>query len=123
MGDVRGKEKADLYAGAKAFLFPTKLNEAFGLVLVEAMLSGTPVICSMNGACPEIVSPEAGFLCRELGDYISAVERLQEIKPSACRAFAMERYHYRSMAAGYVKEYEAEISASSNGKARARTGP
>ncbi|MBC7911255.1 MAG: glycosyltransferase, partial [Pyrinomonadaceae bacterium] len=51
IGDVRGKEKAELLAGAKAFLFPTKVDEAFGLGMAEALMSGTPVICSDRGAC------------------------------------------------------------------------
>src|SRR5205085_4880408 len=58
VGDVRGKRKAELLAGARAFLFPTRVNEAFGLGMAEALMSGTPVICSDKGACPEIISPD-----------------------------------------------------------------
>jgi glycosyltransferase involved in cell wall biosynthesis len=63
VGDVRGSAKADLLAGARAFLFPTKIQEPFGLGMAEALMSGTPVICSNLGACPEIVSSEVGFVC------------------------------------------------------------
>jgi len=122
VGDVRGAEKAELFAGAKAFLFPTKLNEAFGLVMVEALLSGTPVICSANGACPEVIGPEVGFVCDEPADYHAAVARLGQIKPAACRAFALERYHYLRMAAGYVKEYEAELAAPAHAAGAAKVG-
>ena len=115
IGDVRGREKAELFAGAQALLFPTKLNEGFGLVLVEALMSGTPVICSANGACPEVVSPEAGFVCRVLDEYVAAVSRLGEIRSSECRRFALERYHYHRMTAGYLREYEAEILESRTG--------
>lgn len=111
VGDIQGAEKADLFAGAKALLFPTKLNEAFGLVMVEALLSGTPVIASRKGACPEVIGPSVGFVCQELDDYIAAVERLGEIRPEACRAFALERFHYHRMTADYIREYEAEIAA------------
>jgi glycosyltransferase involved in cell wall biosynthesis len=110
VGDVQGSKKADLFAGAAGMLFPTKLNEAFGLVIIEALMSGTPVICSSNGACSEIVTPEVGFVCNELDEYVAAVGRLHEIRPEACRNLAMERYHYRRMTADYVKEYEAEIA-------------
>jgi glycosyltransferase involved in cell wall biosynthesis len=109
LGDVRGPEKADLLAGAKAFLFPTKLDEAFGLGMAEALMSGTPVICSDRGACPEIVSPEVGFVCRRPQDYVSALERISEISPAACRAKALKDYHYLRMARDYVKEYDREI--------------
>jgi Glycosyltransferase len=109
VGDVRGQAKADLLAGAKAFLFPTKVDEAFGLGMAEALMSGTPVICSNRGACPEIVSPEVGFVCVGPQDYVAAIERIGEISPAACRAKALKDYHYLRMARDYVQEYEEEI--------------
>jgi glycosyltransferase involved in cell wall biosynthesis len=110
VGDVQGSKKADLFASAKAFLFPTDLNEAFGLVMVEALLSGTPVICSDKGACPEVIGSEAGFVCREWDDYVAAVERLGEIRPQDCLRSALDRFHYHCMTTGYIREYEAEIA-------------
>ena len=109
VGDVRGSAKADLLAGARALLFPTKLDEAFGLGMVEALMSGTPVICSNLGACPEIVSAEVGFVCATPGEYIEAVGRIGEISSTACRARAMREYHYMRMTRDYVREYEREI--------------
>jgi len=111
VGDIQGAEKADLFAGAKALLFPTRLNEAFGLVMVEALLSGTPVIASAKGACPEVIDPSVGFICDELDDYLAAVERLGEIRPEVCRDYATERFHYHRMTADYLREYEVEIAA------------
>lgn len=111
VGDIRGQEKAKLLAHARALLFPTRLNEAFGLVIAEALMSGTPVICSNNGACPEIVSPEVGFICYEQRDYLEAINRLGTIDPEACRALAMRDYHYLRMTADYVNEYRAEAGA------------
>ncbi|MEM7063911.1 MAG: glycosyltransferase [Cyanobacteria bacterium P01_B01_bin.77] len=110
VGEVRGQQKAELIAGAKALLAPTLINEPFGLVIAEALISGTPVICSAHGSFPEIVSSDVGFICHQLHDYITAVERLNEIAPQACRERAMKNFHYLKMAADYVKEYEAEIS-------------
>lgn len=114
VGDVKGKEKANLLAGAKAFLFPTKVAEAFGLGMVEALMSGTPVICSDQGACPEIISADVGFVCKDESDYVAAISRTGEISPRACREKAMRDFHYLRMAADYVIEYEREISG--NGK-------
>jgi glycosyltransferase involved in cell wall biosynthesis len=108
VGDVRGREKAELLAGAKGFLFPTKLDEAFGLGMVEALMSGTPVICSDRGACPEIVSQDVGFVCHTDDDYVRAIEKIAEIDPRACREKAMRDYHYHTMARNYVREYETE---------------
>src|ERR1700756_4303792 len=84
VGDVRGETKAELLAGAQALLHPTRLYEGFGLVMAEALMSGTPVICSDLGACPEIISPEVGFVCRQESDYRSAVERVTQISRRAC---------------------------------------
>jgi glycosyltransferase involved in cell wall biosynthesis len=109
VGDVRGSAKADLLAGARAFLFPTKVDEAFGLGMVEALMSGTPVICSNLGACPEIVSAEVGFVCATPDDYIEAINRISDISPAACRARAMREYHYMRMTRDYVREYEREV--------------
>jgi glycosyltransferase involved in cell wall biosynthesis len=110
VGDVRGKRKAEILAGAKALLFPTKLNEAFGLGMVEALMSGTPVITSDKGACPEIISPDVGFVCKSDEEYENAVMRAGDISPRACRDKAIREYHYLRMAADYLNEYKKEIS-------------
>lgn len=110
VGDVRGKEKAEWLAGAKGFLFPTKVNEAFGLGMVEAMMSGTPVICSDRGACPELVTPEVGFVCRSDDDYVAAIDHVANLSASACRDKALKDFHYLRMSTNYVAEYEKEIA-------------
>jgi glycosyltransferase involved in cell wall biosynthesis len=110
VGEVWGTQKATLFAQAKALLFPTKWNESFGLVIPEALMSGTPVITSNKGACPELVTPEVGFVCESDEDYRLAVERVSGISPAACREKAMDEFHYLTMAAGYLIEYEKEIA-------------
>lgn len=109
IGEIQGEQKAEWLAGAKAVLFPTQFNEAFGLVLAEALMSGTPAICSDRGACPEIISAEVGFICASQKDYVEAINRVDNISSAACRAKAMSEYHYLRMAKDYVKEYEEEI--------------
>ena len=109
VGDVRGSAKADLLAGARAFLFPTQVDEAFGLGMVEALMSGTPVICSNLGACPELVSSEVGFVCATTDDYVEAINKIDDISPAACRARAMSKYHYLRMTRDYIREYKREI--------------
>lgn len=111
VGDVRGKVKAELLAKARAVLLPAKVNEAFGLVLAEALMSGTPAICSGMGACPEIVTPDVGFICRTRQQYLDAIARADSISPDLCRARAWNEFRYTRMAADYVREYEQEIAA------------
>jgi glycosyltransferase involved in cell wall biosynthesis len=110
LGEIQGSEKAEQFAGARALLFPTQLNEAFGLVLVEAMMSGTPVICSANGACAEIVSPKVGFVCHNDDDYLAAVDNLDQISALDCRSTAIQEFHYLRMAENYIAEYEIELA-------------
>ena len=111
VGDVRGQRKAKLLADAKAFLFPTRIDEAFGLGMVEALMSGTPVICSDRGACPEIITRDVGFVCRYEPDYLNAIRRISEISPRACREKAVRDFHYLRMTKDYLVEYEKEIRA------------
>ena len=75
-------------------------------------MSGTPVICSDRGACPEVITPDVGFVCKDYEDYVEAVHRISDVSPRACRDKAMRDYHYLKMAAGYVAEYEKEIARS-----------
>ena len=112
VGEIVGEPKAQLFAGAKALLFPTQVNEAFGLVMAEALMSGTPVVCSHFGACAELISPDVGFVCRTDGEYLDALQQVHEgrILAQRCREVAIERFHYLRMARDYIREYEREIS-------------
>jgi glycosyltransferase involved in cell wall biosynthesis len=113
IGDARGPDKAALFAGARGLLFPTQVNEAFGLAIAEAMMSGTPVICSSRGACAELVTPDTGFVCQTERDYRDAFERIETIEPARCRETAMAKFHYLRMARDYLREYEAELAGAS----------
>jgi len=104
-GDVRGPDKARLLARARALLFPSRLDEAFGLVLAEALMSGTPVITSEVGACREIVAPGTGFVCATRADYGRAFAALAGIEPATCRSEAMARFHFERMAADFEGLY------------------
>jgi glycosyltransferase involved in cell wall biosynthesis len=111
LGAIRGQRKAEAFAAARAVLFPSQLNEAFGLVIAEAWMSGTPVIASSNGAIPEILDPAGGFVCRTDAEYLQAVTDLDRISPRACREMALNRFHYLMMARAYLNEYQRELGA------------
>lgn len=105
VGMVGGEEKRRLLAGARGLLFPVRWEEPFGLVVAEALASGTPVVASRRGSLPELVPPEVGFLCDTDDDFVEAVGRIDEIEPAACRRWAEERLDARRMAADYLEMY------------------
>ncbi len=109
-GEVSGARRVELFAGAAALLLPTRANEACPLVVAEALMSGTPVIASDRGACPELIPADVGFVCASEDDYLAAVANIRRIEPSACRAKAMRDFHYLRMARDYVRQYEREIA-------------
>lgn len=109
VGDVRGTKKAELIAGARAVLFPSRGNEGAPLVIMEAMVSGTPVIARRRAETEEMVTPETGILCDEENDWDIALDRVHEISPARCREVALAKYHYRRMTDDYLREYQREI--------------
>jgi glycosyltransferase involved in cell wall biosynthesis len=116
VGTIQGERKAVLFTTAKALLFPTQINEAFGLPVAEALMSGTAVIASNKGAMSEMLGPGGGFVCADESGYMDAVANIGRIKPAECRRLALERFHYLAMARGYVREYEREIGRASGGE-------
>ena len=105
-GEVGGRRKAELLAGARALLFPIRWDEPFGLVVAEAMISGTPVITTPRGAMPELVTPDVGFLCRDEPEMEDAIRRVGEISPAACRQRAMQHFSSTVCARRYLEYYE-----------------
>ncbi len=107
LGEVTLDEKADLLARAAAVLFPIQWPEPFGLVMTEAMATGTPVISFAYGAAPEvIVDGVTGFLVSSLDEMCEAVERSAEIDPEACRAHVEAHFSDHAMVDGYLRAFE-----------------
>lgn len=107
-GPVGGELKAMLLAKARALIFPTKWCEAFGIVTIEALASGTPVITTHNGAMPEIVEHgKTGFLCKDVEEMRAAMKDTASLKPTDCLKAIAQRFNHARMASDYVKLYEA----------------
>ena len=86
VGEVDESHKPDFFGGAAATLFPSDWPEPFGLVMIESLAAGTPVIALRRGAVPEVlVDGVTGFICDDVDEMVAAVDRLDEIDPQDCR--------------------------------------
>ncbi len=109
--DVSHDVKTDLLGRARAMVFPIQWSEPFGLVMVEAMACGTPVVACPWGAAVELVADgETGFLRNSPDDLADAVLRSAEISPRACRARVAERFSDVAMIGGYEQVYERAVA-------------
>lgn len=103
VGKVGGAEKAELLAGARLLWMPALWDEPFGLTLIEALASGTPVLGTRRGSLPEIVTPEVGRLGDSVEELVAALPALAAIDSEACRSRVARHFHYRVMAAGHLR--------------------
>jgi len=111
--NVVGDEKQRLLATARAMLFPIQWEEPFGIAMVEAMVSGTPVLAVARGAATEIVEPGVtGWLASDADGLVEAYSRLGEINLDRCVERASERFGLSEMADGYLSVYERAIDES-----------
>jgi glycosyltransferase involved in cell wall biosynthesis len=104
-GSVQGPRKAALLARAECLWMPALWDEPFGLTLVEAMVSGTPVLGTTRGALPEIVAPEVGALGETLDQLVELRSTLASISSEACRSRAERWFNHRTMAEEYIRMY------------------
>ncbi|HVX32905.1 MAG TPA: glycosyltransferase family 4 protein [Solirubrobacterales bacterium] len=122
IGEVGGRRKADLFAHARALLMPIRWPEPFGMVMVEALATGTPVLAFPEGAAPEIVADGVtGFLAADEAEMATAVARHGEIDPRRCRDEVERRYHPARVAAAYERIYR-RAAATPTRAARTRPG-
>ena len=97
IGEADLEEKNELLGGARALLFPILWDEPFGLVMIEAMACGTPVLALPGGSVPEIVQPDiSGYVCRDIEEMTARVKALA-IPPGTVRAYVEERFSLERM--------------------------
>jgi glycosyltransferase involved in cell wall biosynthesis len=107
LGEADGTRKRFLLADARALVAPVRWEEPFGLVAVEALACGTPVVGMRRGAFPEIVREGVtGFLCDRPEELPDAIRRLDSIDPIACRRDAEARFSVDLMVDRYERIYE-----------------
>src|SRR5690606_32786578 len=108
IGEIDDRQKQELLGGAAALLFPIDWPEPFGLVMIEAMACGTPVIAFDRGSVPEVIDHGVtGFIVTDLEDAVKAAEQVDRIDRRRCRQVLEERFTVRRMAQDYVRAYHA----------------
>ncbi len=106
LGEVGGEQKKDLLSRARCLLFPIQWEEPFGMVMIEAMACGTPVVALRRGSVPEVVTcGVTGMVCNDPAELADAINAADAIDPAACRNDVLTRFHPAAMAAGYEKAY------------------
>jgi len=105
VGEADTPMKNELLSHARALLFPIQWNEPFGLVMIEAMACGTPVIALPGGSVSEIVrNGVSGWICNDVGEMAERAVS-PSIEAASCRAWAEEHFSYERMVDRYVEIY------------------
>jgi glycosyltransferase involved in cell wall biosynthesis len=112
LGEVSHGPKVELLAGADALLFPIRWEEPFGLVMIEAMLCGCPVVAFPGGAVGEVVEPGVtGFLARDAEDMARLVrDEVPRLDRRRVRARAIERFSRRRMVDDYLRVFREAVA-------------
>ncbi len=106
VGQADNDQKQNLLARARCLVFPIQWNEPFGIVMVEAMACGTPVVALRRGSVPEVVvDGVTGFVRDDLDELPEAIGRAGELDPQACRSHVAERFDVPVMVDGYEAVY------------------
>jgi len=128
LGEIDDAQKGELLAGALALLFPIDWPEPFGLVMIEAMSAGTPVIAWRNGSVPEIVDPGVtGFIVQSIDEAVEALNQMSTLDRLNVRKRFKDRFTVDRMAKSYLMLYrrladDARSSSRSPGSAESRDG-
>ena len=110
VGEIGEGQKDEFLGNAHALLFPIDWPEPFGLVMIEAMACGTPVIAYRHGSVPEVLEEgHTGFIVDGMEDALRAVERISTLSRQRCRQIFEERFSVRRMASGYLDIYRKVI--------------
>jgi glycosyltransferase involved in cell wall biosynthesis len=106
VGEADFAAKNDLFSRARALLFPIQWEEPFGLVMIEAMACGTPVLAFSGGAVSEVVKDGVnGWICTDVDDMAARIAAL-DVAPESCREFVEQSFSVRRMTSRYVRLYQ-----------------
>src|SRR3546814_58426 len=106
VGEIGDEGKADFLGNAVALLFPVDWPEPFGLVMIEAMANGTPIIAYRKGSVPEVIDEDVtGFVVEDIDAAVAAVRRVGLLDRAAIRRRFEERFSAERMARDYLAVY------------------
>jgi glycosyltransferase involved in cell wall biosynthesis len=113
LGEVHHGTKVELLQDARATLFPIEWEEPFGLVMIESMACGTPVIATNRGAVPEVIEQgRSGIIVETYREMAAALEQADALDPLECRSYVEEQFSPERMVEDYVNAYrEAMVGA------------
>ena len=110
LGEVSHGTKVELLQDARATLFPIDWEEPFGLVMIESMACGTPVIATNRGAVPEVIEHGlSGIIVESYREMADALEAADALDPLECRRYVEERFSPERMVDDYVRAYRAAM--------------
>jgi glycosyltransferase involved in cell wall biosynthesis len=110
LGEVSHGEKVELLQGARATLFPIEWEEPFGLVMIESMACGTPVIATRWGAVPEVIEHgRSGIIVDDYRQMTGALEEADRLDTDELRRYVEEEFSPQRMVADYLRAYERTI--------------
>jgi glycosyltransferase involved in cell wall biosynthesis len=110
LGEVSHGTKVELLQDARATLFPIEWEEPFGLVMIESMACGTPVIATNRGAVPEVIEHgRTGIIVESSRQMAAALDEAEALDPLECRRYVEERYSPERMVDDYVSAYRDAI--------------
>jgi glycosyltransferase involved in cell wall biosynthesis len=110
VGEISDREKSEFLGNARALLFPIDWPEPFGLVMIEAMACGTPVVAFRGGSVSEVIDDGVtGFIVESIDEAVDAVRRVDTVSRRTCRAVFEHRFSVSRMASDYVTLYNRVI--------------
>lgn len=107
IGSVGGAQKQKLLSQASCVLFPSIWNEPFGLVMVESLASGTPVLALKKGAAPEVLKGLPQLLCKDANEMANKVKNLSKLpKPGTCRNYVRKHFSDKVLTSRFIALYK-----------------
>jgi glycosyltransferase involved in cell wall biosynthesis len=109
-GEVEHEVKLELYRRARCLLFPIQWPEPFGLVMIESLAAGTPVIAFRQGSVPEVIEHgRTGFIVETVDEMVEAARHIDEIDPAECRRAVQERFGIGPFVAAHESAYQSML--------------